>query len=755
MLIKNETKKILIIYDALEMFRQPHADVQNHIEEVLQELFNKAQTYTSYFYHGKKAEDTLEHLNDSDFDLVVFLSNSIIRRDSRLYKILEENKSELERFVKKGRSIVFFHQGFVGEKSTVDFLDFMTAENWISVNKNEIIDFSINQEHSILQFPYKLDKEHFNKIIKESSFYLAYYAVKTEEFSIHSRASKVIEIDNQNALALMTYENKGRVVLSSYPADWIKDKKTLVNIFYYALFGVPRIISVEEKNILNENYFNMLYTRISGVNDIIRFTDVDNLDKNGKFNFLAKNGKLFIFTSEELKDKYLGLPSIQKALKNGAKLTVVKLTHKENLLYEELNYTIGRLGLKKDQVIFQNILSDIVIEKWVEKSLIHDVKDLILTISDFLENQDHSTREQMYPLKNEIYKHVYNRTTNWLKNNEINKDPITGVLALWLLKVVKPQEKLDEKTSSTLKNFSEDKRCTDIFLVINQLLKGSIKKHLKERINNIEDSLGSLVRLLEDIYLTKMVNPKFLLNNEEISLIYYEIDSQIRKNQKFFDNNLSGINSSTIILRFLLDIPSDFPIKENANLLINYFISYISNVASKAKKNLYKNIQEKDSNMISIESIVVLTEIGISSKVEMFYPTGLFKTVVGNQDLDTKQSDYEETIEMLSIRVNQKNDKIVKLLNELSSVKNETTQQIKRLNISAFVGTIAIYLALITLIILDVYYAIKIMLDFEEGMKQYLTILIALVTVTISAITLIIKTKLYRFPMIKDKKLDN
>ena len=130
MLSLNEHKSILVIYDALEMLRQPHADNHSFMESIISNLFLESQAYSLEFAHGNYAEEILNTLNEAKYDLIIFASNAIIRRDSNIYRILDKNKNSLENFIESGKSLVVFHQGFAGVNSEVDFLEFAGAKQW-------------------------------------------------------------------------------------------------------------------------------------------------------------------------------------------------------------------------------------------------------------------------------------------------------------------------------------------------------------------------------------------------------------------------------------------------------------------------------------------------------------------------------------------------------------------------------------------------------------------------------------------------
>ena len=292
-------KNILVISDPLEVFRQPHADIENYISSIFSKLFDSESLYSSEFLHGNLAESVINNIDTTKYDLIIFASNAIIRRQSSIYTALVKNKDKLEKFILAGKSIVLFHQGFSGQKSEVDFLDFMSAKNWVAANlkDNRSVDFDVDEQHPILQFPNLITKQDFLNNTLQSPFYLCYYGVEVSNELLDSRVSRVVNVNNpNNCVALMTYENKGRVILSPYPADWMKDEALLENIFYYALNGVVDRVAILEEN--SEDYYNMLITRLGSHSNVIKFYDRDNVDNDFTFNYLSKNVDLFIFPNE-------------------------------------------------------------------------------------------------------------------------------------------------------------------------------------------------------------------------------------------------------------------------------------------------------------------------------------------------------------------------------------------------------------------------------------------------------------------------
>ena len=758
MLSLNEHKSILVIYDALEMFRQPHADNHSFMEGIISNLFTESQAYSCEFAHGNHAEEILNKLNETKHDLIVLASNAIIRRDSNIYKILNKNKDSIEKFISSGRSLVVFHQGFAGVNSDVDFLEFAGAKKWVYADmEHKNVDFEVNLEHPIMQFPNRIDKESFIDNISRSQFYLCYYGIELSSEIADSRISKVVWLKSPSpCVALMTYENNGRLVLCPYPADWIKDEALTSNIFYYAIYGVPKIVSINKHDLPNEEYYNMLSTRISGIETITKFYDIDNIENDSRFNYLAQHAKLFIFPSKDLKEKYLERDIMKRAVKDGAKLVVADSYKMDDTYVENLNILIGRTNYNENNIVFNTILSNLKLTNWFKNALLHDIHDLLLSVYDASFNNNSDDLEIFDDKISKFKDQIHERSGSWLKNNSIEQDPITAIMAVFLVRISDRDKKIDNNIIDRLRLLMDDERCKDFKITLEKLVYDEVKDPCNLSINsNNEDSnntLGTIVRRLDDINMCRILGEKIQISPQEYERLYLQITKGIKERPNFFDKSDSTIPTIVSITRFLLNIPSNSHIKMESNILLNDFVRFLSNYSSQINEQNYSN--DINSNDIvesseeverdkGISELSLLMSLGILLKVDNIYPRGLFETLALTEEFDDVSYNSKENLELLYKGIRNRDYLIQDLKSKSEEFKAKTDEEISQMRKRSMIGGAAVILSIVFLIGLNVYFVLKALLSRESGFTEELGILIGLLPITIAYITYVTKSKLY------------
>lgn len=746
MLSLNEHKSILVIYDALEMLRQPHADNHSFMESIISNLFLESQAYSLEFAHGNYAEEILNTLNEAKYDLIIFASNAIIRRDSNIYRILDKNKNSLENFIESGKSLVVFHQGFAGVNSEVDFLEFAGAKQWVCADTQSAnVDFSVNLEHPIMQFPNRISKQNFIDNINKSQFYLCYNGIELPSDAADSRISKAVWLESPTqCVALMTYENIGRLVLCPYPADWIKDGALASNILYYAIYGLPKIVSINNNRQVNEEYYNMLCTRISGIETVTKYYDSDEIENNPRFNYLVKHAKLFIFPSNDLKEKYLETNIMKRAIENGSKLVVANSYRIDDINVENLNILIGRTNYNQNNIVFNSILSDLKISNWFGNALLHDIHDVLLSVYDSsFDNSIFSSRIFQDKILN--FKHlIYERAQLWIGNNSIEQDPITGIMAVWLIKVSEKDKKISNNILDKLNLLREDKRCQDFRLTLQALISEGIDDVYKLTIdyeNQAENSLGTIVRRLDDINMCRILGKEIEISPKEYEKIYFQIVQCHKEKPNFFDKSDSTIPTIISITRFILDIPSHLDIKMDTNILLNDFVCFLSKYSSQSSDIISNN--DIISLNIANSKLSLLMSLGILLKVDNIYPRGLFESLSSIGEFDNVAYSSEEKLELLHKGIINRDELIENLKSGMEELQTKSNKELSEMRARSSIGGVTIVVSMVILLALNIYYIIRVILLKGSGFTEDLGILLALLPVTIGYIAFVIKSKLY------------
>ena len=747
MLSLNEHKNILVIYDSLEMFRQPHADNHTFMERIISNLFLESQSYSLEFAYGNYAEEVLNNLNESKYDLIIFSSNAIIRRDSNIYRTLDKNKDCFKEFIGCGKNLVVFHQGFAGVDSEVDFLEFAGANQWISTDtEGGNIDFSVNLEHPIMQFPNRINKDNFIDKINKTHFHLCYNGIELASDLPDSRISKVVWLESPTkCTALMTYENKGRLVLCPYPADWIKDDALTSNILYYAIYGLPKIVSITKNGQANEEYYNMLCTRISGIETVTKYYDCDDIEYDPRFNYLAQHAKLFIFPSDDLKNKYLDINIMKKAIENGSKLVVANPCRIDDIYVENLNILVGQTNYNQNNIVFNSILSDLKISNWFKNALLHDIHDVIVSVNDSSFNNSSYSSGSLNDIISSFKQQIYERAQLWVANNSIKQDPVTGIMAAWLIKISEQDKKIDDVILDKLKFLVGDKRCKDFSLTLQVLLSDGIEDVCIPAIDygdqELANSLGTIVRRLDDINMCRILGAKIEISPEEYEKIYFQIFQRYKERPDFFDKSEATIPTVVSITRFLLDIPSNLDIKTESNVLLNDLVCFLSNYSSQSRDK--NNKVDFNSLNITHSKLSLLMSIGILLKVDKVYPRGLFESLSSIEELDNVAYSLEEKLELLYKGITNRDKLIEDLKLEMEEFHTKTSKEISEMRARSSIGGITIIVSMVILLALNTYFIIRVILSKGNGFTEDLGILLTLLPVTIAYITFVIKSKLY------------
>ncbi len=745
----NKKKNILVISDSLEVFRQPHADIENYISGIFVKLFENESHYTCEFLHGNEAENVINNLDSINYDLIVFASNAIIRRESSIYLALVNNKDKLEKFVSSGNNVVFFHQGFSGTSSEVEFLNFVSAKNWVVADIKDDVDinFVVDEKHPILQFPNLINKDDFINKTAASPFYLCYYGVEVSGEILDSSVSKVVEINEpKNCIALMTYENVGRVIISPYPADWIKDEELLENIFYYALYGVVDKIAIFEDNA--EDYYNMLITRMSANGNVIRFNDSDYDTKNFMFNYLAKNVDLFIFPNEELKAKYLKYNIMIEALERGADILVASNVLVSGDTFENFNYLIGKNNYQNNEITFNTIFSNMNRTNWFRTALIHDIRDVLMAAYDISYEGDKHNLKKFNKIVSTIKDELHERANTWLERNDITKDPITAVVSLWLVKIANYDLDKIVEYEIKFKEFIDDQRYLEVTLTLNTLLDTNKYTNIEffDILNKSTNQLGSIIRFLDDYYMAKALGANVKLTDNSYNYIFNKLLEIINKKPKFFDQSESTVSMVATLIRFILDIPAHLPLKKRSSSLLNTLVDYIS------KNNAKQVSEENKEKIISIPLIIFASTI---NKVEKVFPVGLYYHFRAFDDNQQSEMNFVNSIKMLKNSINARDKKLDEQNQQFLDYKAKTDEEIKIMKIQSIVGLIATYLLFVVLTVIDIFFMIKAIQSLLKGKLELVEVVVPL-TIAIATYGIFIHKigfyKLQRKPKEEEKK---
>lgn len=737
-------KSILVVYDYLETLRQPHADIHKYFEKILKDFFDEVDLFYQCDYtYGNKAVEILNNIDDLRYDLIIFSSNAIIRREGDIFKILSKNKKRIENYIKSGNSIIFFHQGFSGESAEVDFLEFTGIKKFEYAkhsNSNEDIIFNVNS--NIFKTPNIINKEHICNMLKLSEFPLSYFEIVLDEnYSDFNSTNSLGVRDNS---IILNYENNGRLVVSLYPVDWIRDDKLFQNILYYVLFGVPELVAVYNEEDLDNSYYNMLCNRIGSNQKIIKYINKDNEDD---IKFFGETVRSFIFSEESLLNKY------KEILLNNKLSKKIKFINIDFNKKDCKKISIEFAGTKNYSNIdtIKSIIKNLEQSNWIKKALIHDIHDLIINLYIIFKS-DESYKFIYKYLIDSLGNQIANRANSWIEKNDILADPLTAINAFWILCAIGREEYIKPYNDILIK-FKKNSRCSDYKYLIENLIDRTSKERSNDgklNKNNIgyrlkinkEISFGEIIRILDNGIMNEIIG-KDIVYDENLSTSFFEIiKNQINKDLDFFnydDSNLMGIN---FIVKFIINLSEEQSKKLNSEILLNNIYNYLISYKKRLENKAY-NINGEEYKKILLFDQQLLFLISAINLIEHKYPIDVYEIINNIEYNNSKHENYQKEINRLMEFIDKQDKKISGLSNEIREEKDKHSKEKDSLIIQSFIGGIVFNLIGVVLIVINIYFLYNAVFS-KSSIVENLLSLTAFVPVTIGYMIYIIKRKLYK-----------
>ena len=180
-------------------------------------------------------------------------------------------------------------------------------------------------------------------------------------------------------------------------------------------------------------------------------------------------------------------------------------------------------------------MSDLKVSNWFKNALLHDIHDVIVSVNDSSFNNSSYSSGSLNDIISSFKQQIYERAQLWVANNSIKQDPVTGIMAAWLIKISEQDKKIDDVILDKLKFLVGDKRCKDFSLTLQVLLSDGIEDVCIPAIDygdqELANSLGTIVRRLDDINMCRILGAKIEISPEDYEKIYFQIFNDIRKDQ--------------------------------------------------------------------------------------------------------------------------------------------------------------------------------------------------------------------------------
>lgn len=764
-----EKTRILVIQDEVENIRQPHADIINFFRSTLDRIFRDEQSYECTFASGQHAIDELSTLTPYSYRLVVFASNAIIRKSTPLYQYLEKHPDQIQNYIIKGGSAVFFHQGFAGTESDINFLSFSGAQRWTAPPGGvprllENASVTSDAQHSLLHYPHEVSAASLVEHSKKTGFPVSYFLMNIAN-PTNDETRTLIDVTGAHSGSLLAcYENRGRLVVCPSPIDWMRFKELIENTFSWALFGTPRIIFLRSAGVsvgaqnLNSAY-SMLQKDLSRRGSVAEI-EISDERRNHNDAFLIKHASLFIVESDsELKDA-LSDGTIAQAISRGALLTHVE--RDQFYAIEHLNMLVGSRSRANFEREARLNLSHIVNSEWASSALLHDIRDLLLAAA--LNHQDAGSSDPFHIIatflsdssfasehNNSFAAQIAARASAWLdQHKDIQTDPGTAIVALWLFSICDPKSRQNQSLRNEFAFISSDPRAEALTLLVEEIFsKGSTNYSLGDFFNVEADktlTLGGVIRRLDAFYMysiirnspsVPVVSSTFI--KDLIDVVLSLLDEQVG----ILD--ASGMNAMTIaaITRLLLlgvGVPGTDP---RHDALLREFIHHLSTIATaeggthttgttqlgvpgKTDSAAAAPAAKSDSE-ITVGSVEKLVSCFTLLHVERLFPRGATDVILSVQDEFTKRSESRALVDKL-VGVNARLHDSEVRVEELQWILESQESSIRSaLKVQVYSG-IALFVFLIAILVgIGLFLVVRLLTSISDG-NQAVNELVSLCT---------------------------
>ncbi|MDO5041876.1 MAG: hypothetical protein Q4D95_07290, partial [Peptoniphilus sp.] len=427
---------------------------------------------------------------------------------------------------------------------------------------------------------------------------------------------------------ILSNEKNGRLVVSLYPVDWIRDDKLFKNILYYALFGTPQLVAVYREEDLNNSKYNMLCNRLSTNNKIVKHIHLSN--KRGKMraedetiSYFCKTVNTFIFPDEILYEEYKY--KYKDKLNKNIKFICLNLDKSDDgfeKLYIELNSVNDY-----ESIIEQPFFQIFKYGKWIDDALIHDINDLLTILYDLSSASD-NPKENFNKLISSLKGKLKNRAVSWLKYNDIKSDSVTALNAMWILKVIDAKDELKEylTTLDELKYNPDMSHAFESFELMKDCIRGINDYKTELFLNEGSYSFGEIIRILDIVNMGEIVDERLQLNDDSYLKIFHTIKTHIESDLNFFEYDSSNLMSINRIVKFLISLKEEQKNELSSDILLNLIYNYL--ILYKEKKD--KVISCADAQNIESGYRVDKKEVHIQNgeKIAHYYQLQIINTII-------------------------------------------------------------------------------------------------------------------------------
>lgn len=532
-----ELFNVVLFQDSVEQTRQPRADISELYKEVLNEVTFEKIKYKLRIVSGSQAVQVLRGLTPENTDLLLFSSNAMIRRDGEIFNCFEECGEQIQSFLRNGGSLVIFHQGFAGVESDVKALKPMGIERFSARDANSKLtptESIFHIDHPILTYPYRIEPELYcedSSGLTRMGVPFGYFTIEPSEGTLTGLVP-IIEL-RKGQFSFASFEDKGRAVFCAYPADWASDRPLLVNIFSFAIFGMPKTVFVREGKDLGKvptsDYWQMMRIRLSrttnmvelSIDDFICGTDSGSANSSA---FVLKNAKTILVEGDHLLSD-VSQSSYGKAfLARGGVILSAGFKSIDGEIHgvEKIQLTLGAQNGKNIDKDIKEVVGLLSSSGWFGKALIHDLRDVLLALHSSLDDNDFC--EICALVRNDIL----TRTNEWFNTSIPTMDPGTALTAAWVNSMVN-NGKVDDRIGEAISSIPSGVLAQD-FRILKKILSSRASVQLADIIGADPNmSWGHYIRCLDTMRMIAALGNGIISESslrEELSKIGIRFTSQ-------------------------------------------------------------------------------------------------------------------------------------------------------------------------------------------------------------------------------------
>ncbi|MDR1392841.1 MAG: hypothetical protein LBJ62_02565 [Bifidobacteriaceae bacterium] len=428
--LQSRHRTVLVIQDGSEIVRQPHADSEQYLTELVERSHLAAAGVQVAFASDVDAAHALAGITPAEYACVVFSSNALIRTQGPVVQAIENRANEIERYVAAGGGLVFLHQGFAASTQAIKSLSFIDGVTWESRTDytRPVRAKAPDPEASLLRFPGSVELASLKENRDGSwqgGFPLFYTAMS---LAPTCQMTPVLTSGHRTLLAVREHQ-LGRVALCALTADWARADTVLLNILTWVLEGPPQVLTVGPAGMDLLPDLRVALALV-GAERSVAHVSFDGAHLTGHDSFLLRNARLCVIPGGEPAPAFLKQEEVTGLLDRGG--AILGMDQPGGSGKQRM---VVYLGSRSKAGLHLEILRHLVgldLESWLADGLIFDARDA------WLAGLQAKLDDDVHQVLQDARLALLARASGWLDHNDATKDPVTAMIAIWLARQADP-----------------------------------------------------------------------------------------------------------------------------------------------------------------------------------------------------------------------------------------------------------------------------------------------------------------------------